>query len=105
MFLFSDAQLARLAAIMEDKPRGVPRVLGRRVISRLIEASHPGGSSRSRRSASMSHAFAHLMIGIPALEGDTMVQQHVVTRFRLSDLDRHYRIRAQPRWSRRDRSR
>ena len=42
-FWLSDAQWARLAPLLPNKPRGVPRVDDRRVISGIIVALQSGG--------------------------------------------------------------
>ena len=63
-FWLSDAQWARLVPLLPNKPRGVPRVDNRRVISSIIVALQSGGRwidvpaeyGRARRSTTASSA-------------------------------------------------
>ncbi len=44
---------------------------------------------------SMSEAFAHSLIGIPGLEGDVMIREHMGDAFPFDEFDRRYRNRVQ----------
>lgn len=43
----------------------------------------------------MSDTFTHSLIGIPGLEGDAMIRDHMGASFPFDDFERHYRTRVQ----------